>query len=104
VAAVESFYSLAASHRYAQAWALADPTFRAQLGGYRSFQAGQAGDRSITFDATHVLSRSSGDVTVAVQTTSVRTGGTQRCLGTVDLVSGGGSGSWLLHLIHINCT
>ncbi len=29
VAAVESFYSLAASHRYAQAWALADPTFRA---------------------------------------------------------------------------
>jgi hypothetical protein len=104
VAAVESFYGLAASHRYAEAWALADPTFRAQLGGYRSFQAGQAGDRSITFDATHVLSRSSGDVTVAVQTTSVRTDGTQHCLGTVDLVSGGASGSWLLHLIHINCT
>jgi serine/threonine protein kinase len=104
VAAVESFYSLAASHRYAEAWALADPTFRAQLGGYRRFQAGQAGDRSITFDATHVLSRSSTDVTVAVQTTSMRTDGTQHCLGAVDLASGGAPESWLLHLIHINCT
>jgi serine/threonine-protein kinase len=104
VAAVESFYSLAASHRYAEAWALADPTFRAQLGGYHSFKAGQAGDRSITFDATHVLSRSSTDVTVAVQTTSIRIDGTKHCLGTVDLASGGAPGSWLLHLIHINCT
>jgi hypothetical protein len=104
VVAVESFYALAASHQYAEAWALADPTFRTQLGGYHRFQAGQAGDRSITFDAAHVvISGSSGDATVAVQTTSVRTDATQHCLGTVDLVSGGASG-WLLHLIYINCT
>ncbi len=101
---VESFYGLAASHRYAEAWALADPTFRTQLDGYQSFQAGLADDRSITFDAARVLSRSSGDATVAVQTTSVRTDGTQHCVGTVDLVSGSAPGSWLLHLIHINCT
>ncbi len=104
VSAVESFYGLAASHRYAEAWALADPTFRTQLDGYQSFQAGLADDRSITFDAARVLSRSSGDATVAVQTTSVRTDGTQHCVGTVDLVSGSAPGSWLLHLIHINCT
>src|SRR5207245_2122779 len=35
--AVETFYELAASHRYSQAWALADPTFRDQLAGYSSF-------------------------------------------------------------------
>jgi serine/threonine-protein kinase len=104
VSAVEAFYGLAASHRYAEAWALADPTFRAQLNGYQNFQAGLADDRSITFDAARVLSRSSGDATVAVQTTSVRTDGTQHCLGTVDLVSGSAPGGWLLHLIHINCT
>jgi serine/threonine protein kinase len=104
VSAVESFYGLAASHRYAEAWALADLTFRNQLDGYQSFQAGLADDRSITFDAARVLSRSSGDATVAVQTTSVRTDGAQNCLGTVDLVSGSAPGGWLLHLIHINCT
>jgi serine/threonine-protein kinase len=104
VSAVESFYGLAASHRYAEAWALADPTFRTQLDGYQSFQAGLVGDRSITFDAARILSRSSGDATVAIQTTSVRTDGTQHCLGTVNLVSDSASGGWLLHLIHINCT
>ena len=101
--AVESFYVLAAGHRYAEAWALADSTFRTQLGGYRSFQAGQAGDRSITFDSARVLSHSSAGATVAVRTTSVRTDGTHRCTGTVDLVPGS-TGTWLLHLIHINCS
>jgi hypothetical protein len=104
VSAVESFYQLAATHRYIEAWALADPTFRSQLGGYNSFQAGQAGDRSITFDAAHVTSQSSTNATVAVHTTSVRTNRTQHCAGTIDLVSGSTSGGWLLHLIHINCT
>ncbi len=101
--AVESFYGLAASHRYAEAWSLADPTLRTQVGGFDSFQAGQSGERSITFDDAHVLSQSSTGATVAVRTTSVRTDGTQHCTGTVDLRSSGGSGSWLLHLLHISC-
>ena len=104
VAAVESFYENAAAHRYAAAWALADPTFRSQLGGYASFEDGQAGDRSITFTGARVISRSAGAATVAVSTTSVRTTGTQHCTGTVDTVAGGSGGSWLLHLIHISCT
>jgi hypothetical protein len=99
--ATESFYSLAAAHRYADAWALADPTFRAQLGGYQSFADGQALDRSITFDAASVMTQSADSATVAIQTTSVRANGTQHCSGTVDLRLV--SSAWMLHLIHISC-
>jgi serine/threonine-protein kinase len=99
--ATESFYSLAAAHRYADAWALADPTFRAQLGGYQSFADGQALDRSITFNEATVAMQSADSATVAVRTTSVRANGTQHCSGTVDLRLV--SSAWLLHLIHITC-
>lgn len=102
MAAVESFYRLAAARRYPEAWALADPAFRAQLGGYRSFQAGQANDRSITFNSARVTSQMATSSTVSVSTTSVQSDGTRHCSGTVDLVSGA-AGGWLVHQIHINC-
>ncbi|MGI8716056.1 MAG: serine/threonine-protein kinase [Solirubrobacteraceae bacterium] len=102
VSAVETFYQLAASHQYPQAWALADPTAQSQLGGYRSFQTGQAGDRSITFDSARTLTRSGAGATVAVTTTSVRDDGTHHCTGTVDL--SGSPARWLLHMLHINCS
>ena len=101
MSAVESFYKNAAAHHYAAAWALADPNFQNQLGGYQSFQAGQAGDKQIIFDSSRVVSRSSSQATVAIRTTSVRTNGTQHCGGTVQLVPSGGK--WLLHQISINC-
>jgi serine/threonine-protein kinase len=103
VGAVEAFYGAAAAHRYASAWSLADPALRSQLEGYQNFQAGQAGDRSITFNGAKVVSQSSHAATVAVQTTSVRDNGTQHCSGTVDLVPGASGGQWQLHQIHINC-
>ncbi len=103
VASVKSFYGLAAAHRYADAWALADPTFRNQLGGYPSFQGQQAGDISIRFDSARTVSDSSNGATVAVRTTSVRSDGTKHCSGTVDLVPDASTRRWLLHLIHINC-
>ena len=62
-----------APHRYPPPGP-ADPTLRTQLEGYRSFQEGQAGYRSITFDGARVISRSSSAATVAIQTTSVRDG------------------------------
>jgi hypothetical protein len=102
VAAVESFYHLAAAHRYSDAWALADPAFRAQLGGYDSFQSGQASDRQIIFNSARVVSQSATQAAVAVNTTSIRDNGTQHCAGTVNLARA--SGSWLLHQISINCT
>jgi eukaryotic-like serine/threonine-protein kinase len=102
VGAVESFYRLAAAHSYPEAWALADPAFRAQLGGYKSFQSGQANTRSITFNSAKVTNQTPTATTVAVSTTSVQSTGTKHCTGTVDLVPGAG-GHWLLHQIHINC-
>ena len=102
IAAVESFYRLAAARRYSEAWSLADPAFRAQLGGYQSFQAGQANDRSITFDSARVASQTGTAATVTVRTTSVQSTGTRHCSGTVDLVPGT-AGHWLLHQININC-
>jgi eukaryotic-like serine/threonine-protein kinase len=104
VSTVESFYHLAAAHNYSQAWALADPSAQAQLGGYREFQSGQSGDRSITFNSAQVTSRSATAATVAIKTTSVRDDGTHQCSGTADLVRNGSAASWLLHQIHINCT
>ncbi len=101
-AAVASFYELAAAHRYSQAWALADPVFRSQLGGYDSFKAGQAGDRQIIFHTDRVISQSGQSATVAIRTTSVRDNGTQQCQGTVALENES-SGGWLLHAISINC-
>jgi serine/threonine protein kinase len=104
VSAVESFYTLAAAHRYAAAWALADGSMRGQLGGYRSFQSGQAGDRSITFTSATIVNQTPSSARVAITTTSVRANGTQHCAGTVDLVPGAQSGQWQLHQIGINCS
>lgn len=102
VNAVESFYHLAAAHQYGAAWALADPAFRNQLGGYQSFAAGQSGDRSITFNGANVTSQTGNTATVYIRTTSVRDNGTQHCAGPVNLVHG--SSGWLLDRISINCT
>lgn|GEM_PF-2293629 len=99
--AAKTFYHLAAAHRYAEAWALADPTFRSQLGGYASFEYGQALDRSITFDSVQVQNETPDSAVIAVRTTSVRSNGTQHCAGTVELRRA--NSIWLLHLIHINC-
>ncbi|MGH2868759.1 MAG: serine/threonine-protein kinase [Solirubrobacteraceae bacterium] len=102
-AAVQSFYRLAAAHRYTDAWALADPALQSQLGGYQSFQHTFAADRSITFDSTRLVNHSASAATVSVKTTSVQTSGTQHCTGTVALRSGGSSAAWLVHQIQINC-
>jgi hypothetical protein len=102
-AVVQSFYELAAAHRYSEAWVLADPAFRTQLGGYASFESGQSGDRSITFTALRSISQSAGAATVSLATTSVRTDGTHHCRGTVDLQPQVASG-WAITQIHINCS
>ncbi len=101
VSAVESFYHLAAAHQYSAAWALADPSFQSQLGGFNSFQSGQAGDRSITFTSANVTNQSSDSATVYVRTTSVRYNGTQHCYGPVSMVRG--SSGWLVDHIDIGC-
>jgi hypothetical protein len=101
--AVERFYTLAASHDYPAAWALADPAFRRQLGGYQGLEGTMARVRSISFSSARTVSQTASSATVAVQTTSFQTDRTQHCSGTVQLVPGG-AGGWLLHQIGIGCT
>ena len=101
---VESFYRLAASHQYAAAWALADPAFRQQMQGYSGLEGTMSQTRSITFDGVDVVNQSPNSAIVSVRTTSVRTGGTQNCSGTVDLLrAGSGTPSWQLDHIDIAC-
>jgi len=101
--AVESFYHAAAAHRYAEAWALAGPNLRSQLGGYSAFQNQMSSVRSITFHkAQTVGDSSSNSATVALQTTSVQTSGTQQCAGTARTVRSGQG--WLVDGISINCS
>jgi eukaryotic-like serine/threonine-protein kinase len=101
--AVESFYEAAAAHRYAAAWALAGPNLRNQLGGYSAFKNQMSSVRSITFHRAQTVGGSSSDAaTVALQTTSVQTSGTQQCAGTARTVRNGQG--WLLDGISINCS
>jgi serine/threonine protein kinase len=104
IAAVESFYSLGAAHRYSAAWSLADPAFRSQLGSYDGFAGGQQQVRSVRFDAAQVVSQSGSTATVSLRTTSTHIDGSHQCSGTVDVVRNGAAGTWLLHQIHIDCT
>jgi serine/threonine protein kinase len=101
--AVQSFYEAAAAHRYSEAWALADPNLRNQLGGYSAFQRQMSSVRSITFHKAQTTGGSSSDsATVALQTTSVQTSSTQRCAGTARTVRSGQG--WLVDGVSINCS
>ena len=101
--AVQSFYEAAAAHRYSDAWALAGPNLRNQLGGYSAFQRQMSSVRSITFHKAQTTGGTSSDsATVALQTTSVQTSGTQQCAGTARTVRSGQG--WLVDGVSINCT
>ena len=101
--AVQSFYEAAAAHRYSEAWALADPNLRNQLGGYSAFQKQMSSVRSITFHKAQTAGGSSSNsATVVLQTTSVQTSGTQQCAGTARTVRSGQG--WLVDGVSINCS
>jgi eukaryotic-like serine/threonine-protein kinase len=103
VSAVEQFYTTAARHDYATAWALADPNLRSQLGGYAAFQHQFSSVRSITFRRAQALGPSDASTaTVSVNTTSVQTSRTQQCSGTARTVRSGAS--WLVDGISISCS
>ncbi len=100
--AVETFYGFAAQHRYAEAWALADPAFRAQLLGFQSFSTQQSHVQTLTFQRALVTAQGASAATVSVATTPVLDTGTRHCAGTVQVVRSA-SGGWLLHQIAIDC-
>ena len=101
--AVQQFYTAAARHDYAAAWALAGANLRGQLGGYTAFQHLFSSVRSITFQSAQVTGGSSSSAaTVALSTTSVQTDRTQHCTGTARTVHS--SGAWLVDAISISCS
>ena len=98
---MQAFYEAAAQHRYAAAWALADPNMRDEVGGYAAFEDEMSPVRSITFHQADPVERTSNSATVAVRTTSVEADRTEQCWGTVRTVQQ--AGAWLLDGISIDC-
>ncbi len=100
--AVRAFYTRAAAHRYADAWALAAPDLRAQLGGYEAFRRQFSTVRSIVFSRAAEVRRTDGAATVAIATTATHTDRVDRCTGTADTAPGTGGG-WLVTHVNVSC-
>jgi hypothetical protein len=101
-AAVRAFYGRAAAHRYADAWALAAPGLRRQLGGFAAFQRQFSTVRSIVFSRASTVSQTDAAATVAIATTATHTDHTDHCSGTAD-TQPGAAGAWVLTHIQIAC-
>ena len=82
--AVQAFYGRAAAHRYDDAWALAAPGLRQQLGGFAAFRRQFSTVRSIVFSRASEVRRTDSGATVAVATTATHTDHVDHCAGTAD--------------------
>jgi serine/threonine protein kinase, bacterial len=101
-AAVEGFYERAAAHRYDDAWALAAPSLRAQLGGFDAFRRQFADVRSIVFQRAATVARSASAATVALTTTATHTDRVDHCTGTAQTAPGA-DGGWVMTHIAVSC-
>ncbi|MEA2245859.1 MAG: eukaryotic-like serine/threonine-protein kinase [Solirubrobacteraceae bacterium] len=100
--AVQSFYGLAAAHRYEDAWALAAPSLRSQLGGFGAFRSQFATVRSIRFQRAETVQRGGNAAMVAITTTATHTDRVDHCAGTAQTVPGP-DGGWLVGRLAVNC-
>jgi serine/threonine protein kinase len=97
---VNAFYQHAAKHDYASAWSMLTEAGRSQLGGERSFAAGQSTLRSISFPVLRTTSQTADSATVELQSSAIHTTRTDHVCGTVDLVRSGTA--WLLDAFHLD--
>jgi len=100
--AVQAFYGRAAAHRYDDAWALAGPGLRQQLGGFDAFRRQFSTVRSIVFSRASEVRRTDSGATVAVATTATHTDHVDHCAGTADTQPAAGGG-WVVAHIAISC-
>jgi serine/threonine-protein kinase len=100
--AVRAFYGRAAAHRYDDAWALAAPSLRAQLGGFDAFRGQFSAVRSIEFARAETVRRDAAAATVAISTTATHTDRVDRCTGTAETAPGP-SGGWRLTRLNVSC-
>jgi serine/threonine-protein kinase len=100
--AVQAFYGRAAAHRYDDAWSLAAPSLRSQLGGFGAFQRQFSTVRSIVFGRASTIRRSDSGATVAIATTATHTDHVDECTGSVDTAPASGGG-WVVAHLNVNC-
>jgi eukaryotic-like serine/threonine-protein kinase len=100
--AVQAFYGRAAAHRYDEAWALAGPALRSQLGGFAAFRRQFSTVRSIAFSRAETTRRSTRAATVSIATTATHTDRVDRCRGTADTAPGA-SGGWVVTHVAVSC-
>jgi hypothetical protein len=101
-AALSSFYTRAASHDLAGAWALGTDRLHGQFGSFGSFSGTFQSLQSISFPSMRVTSQSGGSSTVAFSSVAQHGDHADRCTAQATLVSQGGQ--WLVdHLDAVNC-
>jgi serine/threonine protein kinase len=101
-AALTSFYTRAASHDFAGAWARGTGNLHAQFGGsLDTFRNTLATLQSIEFPALSVTSETGATATVAFSSVAHHTDRTDRCTGTATMVRA--SQQWLVDHIAVNC-
>jgi hypothetical protein len=96
--AVQAFYGRAAAHRYDDAWALAAPGLRSQLGGFGAFRNQFSSVKSIAFSRANAVKQGASAATVAITTTATHTDHVDHCTGTADTAPGSGGGWVVTHL------
>ena len=99
--AVRAFYTLAAADKFDQAFKLAGPGLRQQLGGYDGMVATLNTLQKIEFPKLETTVQNGDSATVTFQSVATHTNRVDRCSGTVDLTTSGGD--WQLDQIHPTC-
>jgi hypothetical protein len=100
--ALDDFYTRAANHDFAGAWALGTDNLHAQFNGsIDTFRGTFATLRSIQFPELRVASQSGDAATVQFSSIAVHTDRTDRCSGQAGMVRAGSR--WLVDHIAVNC-
>lgn len=100
-AAVRGLYERAAADDFDDAWALAGPGFRRQLGGYRSFRGTFATLQRVRFTRLETVEQGDAQAALAIGTTATHSDRVERCTGSARTVRS--AGSWLVDGVQIAC-
>ncbi|MEJ7714180.1 MAG: protein kinase [Thermoleophilaceae bacterium] len=98
-----AFYERAAADRYEDAWKLAGPGFREQLGGFAAFRAQFGTLKSVRFERAETTAQTGDRATVALATTATHTNRVDTCRGDVSLRRGSRARPWLIDRIAVDC-
>jgi serine/threonine protein kinase len=98
---VSDFYTQAADGEFEDAWKLAGPGLREQLGGYDSFVGTLKTLESIDFPKLQATVKSDDRATVEFQSVAKHADRTDNCSGTAELMWSGDA--WLIDRLNVDC-